>query len=133
MPAVNTTAENPKFMAMSVASMTLSTEAQPFTPQAQGTRAGAPDQTRDSPRGNGIPMKKARGAIRPSDTRILATSVRCRSASNTPGKIERRSSDTAMMAAMESWIADNRGPRPGRPRRRGLGNQQGVARQLGNA
>ena len=37
--------EKPNVMAISVASMVLRTEAQPFTPQAHGTRARAPDQT----------------------------------------------------------------------------------------
>jgi hypothetical protein len=70
-----TAVENLNVMAISVASMALSTEAQPFTPQSQGTKAGESVHIRDSPRGNGIPMKKASGAIRPSETTILAASV----------------------------------------------------------
>ena len=80
-------AEKPKFTAITVVSIALSTEAQPFTLQYQGTRAGTLDQTRDKPSGNGIPMKKANGAIRPSETRIFATSARYESAWNIRGKI----------------------------------------------
>ena len=75
-------------MAISVASKTLITEAQPFTPQAQGTRAGEFDQRRDKPRGNGMPMKKASGAIKPSETRILVASARSTSDSNRRGRIK---------------------------------------------
>ena len=82
------TTENPNVMAISVARMALRTEAQPFTPQAQGTRARAPDHTRDSPSGNGMPIKKARGAMRPSERRILVKSERDRSESNMRGKIK---------------------------------------------
>src|SRR5207245_4478995 len=100
-------------MAINAASMALRTEAQPFTPQAQGTRARPPDHSRDSPSGNGIPMKKASGAIRPSEARILGMSPRDRSESNRVGRIRRERSDTAMIPMTESWIAEIGGPRPG--------------------
>lgn len=59
-----TTTVNPKWIARIVAITALKTEAQPFTPHTQGIKAGAALPNRAIPNGNGIPIQKARGAIR---------------------------------------------------------------------
>ena len=61
-------------MAKMVASTGLMTEAQPLTPQAQGTKGGFSEETVVRPRGKGIPINKARGAMRRREIRILTES-----------------------------------------------------------
>ena len=50
-------------MASMVANTALTTDAHPLTPQAQGIMLGAISPNFASASGNGIPMKKAKGAI----------------------------------------------------------------------
>ena len=50
-------------MAISVANNALSTDAQPLTPHAPGMKSGFCFARRMSPRGKGIPIQNARGAI----------------------------------------------------------------------
>lgn len=57
------TAWKPKCMAIMVAIIALSTEAQPLIPHAQGMNSGASVARRANPSGNGIPIKNAIGAI----------------------------------------------------------------------
>ena len=61
-------------MASIVAKMALNTEAQPFTPHAQGMKPGIAAATRDRPKGKGIPMQNARGAMRTIEIGIFKTS-----------------------------------------------------------
>ncbi|GAH87810.1 unnamed protein product [marine sediment metagenome] len=58
------TRSNPRDIARTVAKTVAITEKQPFIPQAQGTREGALEKTLASPKGKGIPIKKARGAMK---------------------------------------------------------------------
>ena len=61
-------------MARTVAKTALITEAHPFIPQAQGRCEGNSRATRVNPKGKGIPIKKARGAIKATDMAILIPS-----------------------------------------------------------
>ena len=68
------TTVNPQDTARVVARILLITEAHPFIPQAQGTRFGFSWLIFVSPRGKGIPIKKARGAISPNEISIFVQS-----------------------------------------------------------
>ncbi|GAI09218.1 unnamed protein product [marine sediment metagenome] len=68
------TKSNPRDIARTVAKTAAITEKQPFTPQAQGTREGALEKTLTSPKGKGIPIKKARGAIKRRESNIFTVS-----------------------------------------------------------
>ena len=57
------TTVKPNWIASKDAMTALTTEAQPLMPHAQGMNPGIPSPTRPNPRGNGMPMQKARGAI----------------------------------------------------------------------
>lgn len=65
---------NPREIARTVARTGLITEAQPFIPQAQGTRGDAFRETSCSPEGKGIPIKKAKGAIKRRERSIFIPS-----------------------------------------------------------
>ena len=54
--------------------MALKTEAHPFIPQAQGMKPGIAAATRDKPKGKGIPMQNAKGAMRAIEIGIFKTS-----------------------------------------------------------
>jgi len=69
--AIITTRLNPQEMARTVARTGLITEAQPLTPQAQGTRKGFLTETLLSPRGKGIPIKKAKGERKRRESTIF--------------------------------------------------------------
>lgn len=64
----------PKWMASKEANMVLSTEAQPLIPQAQGMAPGCFFPRKLRPKGKGIPMKKAKGAIRAKEIKIRMVS-----------------------------------------------------------
>ena len=72
--AISITMLNPKEIANTVAKTVLITEAQPFIPQAQGIRGEAVIETSFNPEGKGIPIKKARGAIREREKNIFIPS-----------------------------------------------------------
>jgi len=57
------TTVKPNCIASKDAMTALTTEAQPLMPHAQGMNPGISAPTRCSPRGNGMPMQKASGAI----------------------------------------------------------------------
>jgi len=69
--------------------MALIREAQPLTPQAQGTSWGVFPATWDNPSGNGIPMQKARGAISNSVIPTLASVDSSASQENSTGNSHR--------------------------------------------
>ena len=93
--AIAATAVNPKWMANIMASTALNTEAQPFTPQAQGTSSGARADTRDKPSGNGIPIAKASGAMIKIETITFAGSGQVISHRNSSGSNRRYNSERA--------------------------------------
>ena len=70
------TALNPQWIASRVARIAATTEAKPLTAQAQGTSTGVRAATLARPRGKGIPIAKARGAISSTAIPILTTSSR---------------------------------------------------------
>ena len=61
-------------MASSVASTAPVTDAQPLIAQAQGTSRASVASTRASPKGNGMPMKNASGAMSAAEITILTAS-----------------------------------------------------------
>lgn len=65
---------NPREIAKTVARTVAITEKQPFIPQAQGIRGGASEETLVSPKGKGIPIKKARGAMNRRESNIFRAS-----------------------------------------------------------
>ena len=73
MRAIRTTRPNPYEIARVVASTVPITEAQPFITQHQGKSAGELSETFCKPSGNGIPMKKPRGARMMTEATILPT------------------------------------------------------------
>ena len=66
--------ENPAKTGISPPSRIPITEALPFIPHAHGTKLIVFCATILSPVGNGIPMKKARGATSPTESRIRVPS-----------------------------------------------------------
>ena len=62
--AIPMTTLKPKWTDNSVAKIALNTEAQPFTAQAQGINSALAWATLDKPKGKGMPIKKANGAMR---------------------------------------------------------------------
>ena len=68
------TTVKPNWIASKDAMTALTTEAQPLMPHAQGMNPGISAPIRSSPRGNGMPMQKASGAI----SRILTTTRNAR-------------------------------------------------------
>ena len=68
------TRSNPRDMAKTVAKTVAMTEKQPFIPQAQGTREDALEETLASPKGKGIPISKARGAMKRRESNIFTVS-----------------------------------------------------------
>ena len=69
--------------------MALSTEAQPLTPQAQGTRSGLCAAICDNASGNGIPIQNASGPIGAKEIRILGISESGIRRSNSGGRMKR--------------------------------------------
>ena len=72
-------------MASRPASAAATTEAQPFTPQAHGTRAGATARTRARASGNGRPMTKASGATKATARAARGTAANCRPRASSHG------------------------------------------------
>ena len=69
--ASNVTIVKPQCIASRVASIPLTTEAQPLMPQTHGTSSGVWAAIWPDPVGNGRPIQNARGARRASVSRIL--------------------------------------------------------------
>ena len=76
------TRSNPNDIAKTVAKTVAITEKQPFIPQAQGTREDALEETLANPRGKGIPIKRARGAIKRRESNIFTVSEQAKKIEN---------------------------------------------------
>ena len=112
-------------MASRPASAAATTEAQPFTPQAHGTSAGAAARSRARASGNGRPMAKASGATRATARAARGTRGEFQAPREQPrpgqGVQDRQRGDQRryQLQAAEPWSA-RAGPRalqPAPPRR----------------
>lgn len=83
----HTTVDKPRWIAISVPSAALTTDAQPLTPQAQTTPCGQVLANRASPRGNGMPIRKATGPTAANRTQPRPARGRDCAAAQVPGSV----------------------------------------------
>ena len=102
--AIRMTAVMPKWIAINVAITALTTEAQPLIPQAQGINGSELPASRDNPKGNGIPMKKASGAMHRMEMPMRIQSTAAMEYLNTNGSTNRYRMDTKQIAATTGHI-----------------------------